>query len=366
MRYVLLIGLIIVASTGFADGLSDKLQSNYISIIEQQIPTWTSITTKLALQIFSILWCFETFYQVTFKNILGNNIKQLPVYIVTRVLFAGFFSYVMLKPDFYLGIIQLIGSKTTGITFSGDTIQGFDVGWVYKQFKEWTIDVYTPQQDALNWKEIGVAVSYALMYVIYLICTLCITVMIIILEVEIYLTVFGALILTGFAGSSWTFGLWNRYLDAVIGLGVRVLVFGMLFALFKDLISVNPATAGAMDILTSTSSILLTTACLYVIPNKLAGMVSGTASGHGLGAMVGAGLGGFVGASNAVGKIGGKSIDTGKSAYNKIKDKISGGGGDGSSSKNNKMDTKLSGDYINRTPPVKPMPPEYLDRNKGK
>jgi hypothetical protein len=29
------------------------------------------------------------------------------------------------------------------------------------------------------------------------------------------------------------------------------------------------------------------------------------------------------------------------------------------------MDTKLSGDYVNRTPPVKPMPPEYLDRNKG-
>ena len=229
MRYLLLIGLLVYASLGFADGLSDKLQLNYIGVIEQQIPTWIKITTELALQIFSILWCFETFYQIIFKNVLGNNMKQLPVYIVTRVLFAGFFSYVMLKPDFYLGIIQLIGSKTTGITFSDNTIQGLDAGWVYKQFKEWTLHVYTPQQNALDWTEIGVGVSYALMYVIYLLCTLCITVMIIILEVEIYLTVFGALVLTGFAGSSWTFSLWNKYLDSVIGLGIRVLVFGMLF-----------------------------------------------------------------------------------------------------------------------------------------
>ena len=361
MKYFIICTFLLFSTAAYAE-----TSYGFVGLVEQQIPVWIDISTKLALNIFSVLWCFETFYQVTFKNVLGNNIKQLPVYIVTRVLFGSFFSYVMLKPEIYLGIIQLIGSKSSGFTFSGNTIQGFTAGWVYDQFINWTEVVYAPAQDAVaGISNIGKAVSYAFEYVIYLLCTICVVVQIIILKLEIYLTVFGALVLTGFAGSSWTFGIWNKYLDAVIGLGVRVLVFGLLFGLFKVLIEINPQSAGSIGILNATASIVITTACLYVIPAKLAGMVSGTASGHGLGTMAAAGLGGFVGASNAVGKVGGKAINSGKSAYDKIKDKVS-GGGDKSSSKNNGIDTKLSGDYVNRTPPVKPMPPEFLDRNKGK
>lgn len=293
MKYLVALVFLIVAPITFADTLSNITQYDYVGAIEQMIPSWVDMSTKLALKIFTILWSFETFNQIVFKNILGNNIKQLPIYFITRICFGGFFAFVLLKPDLYLGVIQLLASQTTNITFSADHhINGLGAGWIFEQFKNWNNDVYVPRRDALGFDQIGTAVCYAFMYLVYLGCTCFISLMIIIIEVEIYMTVFGALILTGFAGSSWTFGLWNRYLDAVIGLGVRLLVFGMLYGLLSKLILVDADHAGGLNIINSTISIILTTLCLYIIPNKIAGMVSGSATGNSLGEAVGMGIAG--------------------------------------------------------------------------
>lgn len=362
MKYFIGLFLLLFGSVAFATPFSDVVDFNYITIIEQQLPIWAEISTKSALQIFSILWCFETFHQVIFKNVLVNNMKQLPVYIVTRVLFAGFFATCLLKPDFYLGVIQYFGSKTTGITFDGNIIHGWDVGNIFKQFKVWNDNVYSPKMDKLNiLTDGGLVITYGIMYIMYLVESVGIALLIIILKVEIYLVVFGAMVLTGFAGSGWTYNIWNKYLETVIGLGVRVMVFGMLYGLLKSIITIDPATASSVDIVTSTIGISMTTACLWFIPNQIAGMVSGLAAGSVHGKVEGALNKMATGSSNNGGNGGGKGSET----YGKIKDKVS-GGGDKSSSKNNGIDTKLSGDYVNRTPPVKPMPPEFLDRNKGK
>jgi type IV secretory pathway TrbL component len=268
-----------------------------------------------------------------------------------------------LKPDFYVGIIQYFGHLTTPIQFNGNILTGFNAGEVFTQFNTWLMKVYTPIQSNLGWSDAGKAVSYAFLCVIYLMCTCVISLMVIILEVEIYMTIFGALVLTGFAGSSWTYGMWNRYLDMVIGLGVRVMVFGMLYGILIKLINIDINTAGSMDVISSTITIILVTMCLWIIPSKIAGIVSGSAAGHSLAEAAGAALGGF-----ALGKRFG------------FGNKPSGGGG-GYPMPNPKSPPVPSPNPNPETPknptdnsipnpgksaPTKPMPPEYINKNKTK
>ena len=66
-----------------------KFQTDFVGSIESSIPYWLNIATHESLKIFTLLWCFETFIQIIFKNVLGNNMKQLPVYVITRVCFGG-------------------------------------------------------------------------------------------------------------------------------------------------------------------------------------------------------------------------------------------------------------------------------------
>ncbi|MBY0379360.1 MAG: type IV secretion system protein [Burkholderiales bacterium] len=281
-KLLLILLLLNISATVYADSLGSNVQMNYIGVIERAIPIWMDISNKTAIKIFTILWCFETFHQVIFKNVLGNNLKHLPVYFIVRICFGGFFYALLLKPDFYEGIIQFFGSQSTSISFDHNKISGFDAGWVFKQFAEWTTSVYNPDMNELGMAQIGQIITYGILYDVYMVCTCLISIMTIILEVQIYMTVFGALVLTGFAGSSWTYGIWNRYIDAVIGLGIRVMVFGMLYSILTNLIIINPSVAGSMDITSSTISIILVTACLWIIPSQISSMVSGSSAGHSL------------------------------------------------------------------------------------
>jgi type IV secretory pathway TrbL component len=141
----------------------------------------------------------------------------------------------------------------------------------------------------LGMGQMGMIITYGILYDVYMVCTCLISLMVIMLEVQIYMTVFGALVLTGFAGSSWTYGIWNRYVDAVIGLGIRVMVFGMLYSILTRLIGIEPSSIGSLNIINSTISIILVTACLWIIPSQISSMVSGSSAGHSLaeaGAMI--------------------------------------------------------------------------------
>jgi hypothetical protein len=357
MKKYLAIFILIICTSAYADS---QIQTNFVGAVEQSIPQWVDIATKTALKIYTILWCFETFTQIVFKNILGNDMKKLPTYLITRICLGGFFAYVMLKPDFYLGVIQFFGSLTTPMTIVNHKIQGFDAGWVLKQYHYWEDIVYIPAMRDVGKFAVGQAVSYAIMHVIYFICAHIIALIIIILEVQIYFTVFGAVVLTGFAGSSWTFSIWNRYLDAIIGLGVRVMVFGMLYGILSNQIAIDPRSLSATELLESTSTMVLTTACLYIIPSLIASMVSGSASGNSLGQAIGMGIAGVATAGYMA-----KNAISGVGSANKIlktKYGSKGGKGGGSSSGNSgggsdsKPSNPMNNDSGANTPAPKKMP----------
>ena len=354
-----------------------KFQTDFVGSIESSIPYWLNIATHESLKIFTLLWCFETFIQIIFKNVLGNNMKQLPVYVITRVCFGGFFAACLLKPDFYLGVIQYFGSLSTPIKIQGHLITGFDAGWIFKQFKDWETLVYLPLQDTLT-LNVSQSIANAIMYDIYMLCTCAIALMIIMLEVQIYMTVFGALVLTGFAGSSWTYGIWTRYMDTVIGLGIRVMVFGMLYGIITTLVLINNNTAPALTVVDSTISIILATACLWVIPNKIAGMVSGSAAGNSLAEAGAATLAGMAlgkrmaskvpsfkgggGGSNGGGSGGGgsKSTSSPKSAPASTKMPSSPPSPSGSGSGKDSSMPPMPPDWENDQPPPAPPPPNHM------
>ncbi len=377
MKYFVYFFLIVTSSVAFADEISGTITMNFINVVENAIPAWIKMSTEAALQVFLLLWCFETFTQIIFKNVLGNNMKQLPAYLITRICFGGFFAQCLLKPDFYLGVIQYFASKTTGLSFVGNTIKGFDAGWVFKQFDAWTIYIYNPIQNSLGLSQIGQSISYALLFDVYMVCTCAISLMIIILEVEIYMTVYGALVLSGFAGSSWTYSLWARYMDAVIGLGIRIMVFGMLYGLLKILINIDPMAVGSGSVISSTVSIILTTACLWKIPNKIAGMVSGSSAGSSLAEAGAATLAGMAlgkriaskvpsfsggGGSNGGGSRGGgsKSTSSLNSASASTKMPSSPPSPSGSGSGKDSSMPPMPPDWENDQPPPAPPPPNHM------
>lgn len=342
--------LVLAISYGYSHA-DTQYHTDFIGAVEQAIPFWMQVSTNTAMKIFTILWCFETFYQVTFKNVLGNNLKQLPVYFITRVCFGGFFYALLLKPDFYLGIIQYFGSQTTAISIHGNLIKGFDAGWVFDQFRNWTTSVYNPVVETLGLSDMGKIITYGILYDIYMVCSCLIALMIIILEIQIYITVFGALVLTGFAGSSWTYNIWNKYIDTVIGLGIRVMVFGMLYGILSKLIGVNPSTVSSLSVVDSSISMIIVTACLWIIPSQISSMVSGSSAGHSL-AEAGAAV--FA------------SVALGKRMTSKITPSFSGSNSVTGSNPQVFRDTHVpipSNDIMMRSPnkakAVKPMPPDW-------
>ena len=267
--------------------------ANFIDTITRIAPTWEALVLPYTIQIFMILWTFDTFRTLVMENLLDiAKIKQVFRFLIVRIAFMGFFTACFVHVAFYHGILEYFaGIAHKALASSGlaptSTFTGIDAGWIFTQYKEWFANIYTPAVDSLGVSEVGKQFSYAILSIVYLMCCVVIAFQIIFLEIQITLSVYAGVMLSGFAGSKWTISYWNNYLSMIIGLGVKVMVFCFLYAVLQSMLIVNiHYTSG--DVWMTMVNAVLATLCICFIPTRISGLVSGAAAGNHGGEMLGA------------------------------------------------------------------------------
>ena len=209
-KVFLLLTLVGITYVVNADG---KLNTEYINTMFSlaQHERWIKVVTTASLTVFNILWAMETFKEcLTNKFFDFVKAKELFRFLAVRILFMVIWSSILMKPELYLGIIQLFTkvakdgvidlipeSRATG------GITQLDAGWVWHQFAMWFNNDVPTIEKSIGWSPISM-IAIGLLEIIYFLCTLIISFLIIMLEIETTCILFGALILTACASSSWT------------------------------------------------------------------------------------------------------------------------------------------------------------------
>lgn len=337
MKKVLLIILLMgVTYMVNADG---KLNTEYVNTIfsSEQHAQWLKVINKGSLTIFNILWAMETFKEcLTNKFFDFVKAKELFRFLAVRILFMVVWSAILMKPELYLGIIQLFTKiakdGVIDLIPDGKSVGGIthlDAGWVWHQFAMWFSNDVPVIEKSIGWSPISM-IAIGILEIIYFLCTLVISFLIIMLEIETTCIVFGALILTSFAGSSWTKQYWDRYLSMVVGMGLHIMLFCFLYAGLQNKLTYHPGQSSivtdvlGIDIWTQIANCILCTLALWIIPGKIAGAIS-SASGGGTG---GAAIQGFfagIAVAKTAGAIAMNGVKGGMTILNKS-ESLSGGG----------------------------------------
>ena len=306
-----------------------SMDLHYVSTILSDASSWQTPTIKASIQIFTILWFFDTFREGLFNHLFQvGRIQELLRFVIVRVIFFGFFSSIFLYTDFYIGVIQYLGGIgrtqlhfATGSTGGSGNITGLNAGWIWQQYTDWFTNDYTPAINDKGMSQIGEQLSMSVGSIVYLLCTCWISFLIIMLEVLVKATLFGGLILASCAGSKWTEPWWKSYLGAIVSLGIKVMMFMFLYASIQaEMTYKSGHINGAIDVWNQIINTIMCTLIITIVPSKIAGMVSSVgASDLGGQAIAGAlagmalaknsikGATGAVGGVKSVGKMAGKT-----------------------------------------------------------
>ena len=295
-----------------------EISAQYTQKITNVAQGWAATIVPASIRIFTILWCIETFTQGIFHHLFSfERYRELARFIVVRVCFMSFFTVFLVKPEFYLGIMRFF-VELAGYNASTSSMTGIDAGWIWHQFSQWFDNDYTSGLKAVGGAtglaNMGQQFLMAFGCVIYFISTLVICFLAIFMQVQAILIVYGALVLTGFAGSKWTIGLWNNYINACISMGIKIMLFCLLYGVLQDVMTYHAGTiTGAIDILNQIINCALSTLILVVIPGQIGSMVSGVAASSLGGEIVGAAMAGLALSKTALG-TGQSTINNTKSA----------------------------------------------------
>ncbi len=376
-KILLFIGLYIVMYSVNADGANagttntGTMDLHYVSTILSDAASWQTPVLKASIQIFTILWFFDTFREGLFHQLFQvGKLQELLRFVIVRVIFFGFFSSIFLYPEFYLGIVKYLGGVgRTQLHFATDStggsgnVTGLDAGWIWKQYTAWFANDYTPAILKKGLSELGTQLSMAIGSIVYLLCTCWISFLIIMLEVQAKATLFGGLILTSCAASKWTESWWNSYLGAVVSLGIKVMMFMFLYASIQAEMSYKSGhtITGSIDVWNQIINTIICTFIITVIPSKIAGMVSSAGASDLGGKVVAGALAGMAIAAKA-GKMASKGA---KSAGGKSKSTSSDLNKSKPSSSDSNKSTPSGGDKSQQPMADKGDKSEFMKGNKA-
>ena len=283
-----------------------SLDTNYIATVAMKAPEWAISIQPMAVKLFLLLWWLETMLQAFSTQLLQiGKVKELLRFVIVRSLFMGFFSVFLTNPNFYLAIPTFF-AKLSGVNdIRGSGILGVNPGDVWQSYANWFSGDYTSALDANSTiSKIGVQLSLAIGAIMYMIATIYISFLIIMLNIEVYVMIYGALILTACAGSKWTYGWWASYLGAVVSIGLKILLFLLLYKILGDSMKYHSgSTFNSIDVWTQIVNCILCTLTLGIIPSKIAGIVSSAGTGELGGQVVGGFMGGLAFGMKTMGGI---------------------------------------------------------------
>ncbi|MFN8771119.1 MAG: type IV secretion system protein [Neisseriaceae bacterium] len=295
IKYILPVIAMIVSSRAYAG----KLDTNFVLTITNAAAAWAYKVVPAAKKAFMILWFFETMLQGFFKQLFQiGRIKELLRFVLIRTMFLTFFTGVLMDPDFYLGIIQFLARLGGGDQGSG--IIGINAGDVWANFVNWYQEGFIAVKKNLDFSDLSGHIILSAAFFVNLGATVVISFLVIMVQIEVSLIVYGALILTSCAGSDWTKSWWNSYLGGCVSLGLKVMIFCFLYTAVKGTMVYKPGATDAIDIWTQVITCVICTLSLWIVPARIAGMVSSAGSGNFGGELVAGFMGGIAMGKSAI------------------------------------------------------------------
>lgn len=335
-KFLFLVVIMIMATSSYAAACSvspgitsgfDTILNTYASIAT----TWSSQILPYATKLFWLLFSLEFLYQLTFKKILVMDVQKLYVFFVVRIFTAYMFAQIFLDVGFYQGIITYFTNLGSTLGGSSITLSSGASGMAVSpsSIMNYLECEYAIPAGALavgSFSPIGGELFAMLLFAV-LVLIISIPVALMITMIDAYVVIFGGFILCGFSGSSWTQNYWQKYLSYVGGVAIRLfvtcLILGLVIQSFSVLNNLTIPTLTIRGISTSIPDpagmatfieamfglLFFNVIAMVTIPNKVAGMLSGSING-GLGEVIGgasmmmAGMRGFSGLSGAAGTFG--------------------------------------------------------------
>ena len=242
IKFSLFILLITVSSYGDCfinqGGVFDDLIFKFFA----QLVAAGQYSQNFAHIVFMTLFAFEFLWQLAVKKVFAGDVEKIWVFFFTRASLGFFFAHYFTNIDFYQSIIEFFisfGCKISGLDFkSGSKIgssilDGMSPSGLISYFT-CTLDLFhsageTTGVVAYVVTKIVLALTEVLLFVIMVL----ISYQIIELFIKTYFILYAGFILTGFAGSSWTFNYWQRYFQQVIAISLEFLMMCILLGMLK-------------------------------------------------------------------------------------------------------------------------------------
>jgi P-type conjugative transfer protein TrbL len=208
----------------------------------KQLTIWGDYSQHLSNTIFMILFGCEFIWQLTIKKVFAGDIEKIWVFFFTRVCLGFFFAHYFTNITFYREIIEFFinfGCKISGLDFKsanqvgGSILNDMSPSGLMGYFT-CTLDLFhfageTTGMVTYIVTKIVLALTEVLLFVVMVL----ISYQIIELYIKTYFLLYAGFILSGFAGSSWTFNYWQRYFQQVIAMGVEFLMMCILLGMLK-------------------------------------------------------------------------------------------------------------------------------------
>lgn len=195
---------------------------------------WQNKVNPIAKQLFSLLFAMEFMWQLTVKKVFAGDIEKLWVFFFTRTILGFFFAQYIVNVDLYQQIIEYfadLGGTSSGYVLSltaGQSFKSLGPSEIISNFSCISSAISNVTDGTGAFDYITLKITLAIMQVILLIVLSLTAFYIIKVILQAYFLLYAGFILTGFAGSSWTIGYWQRYLQAVSGIAIKFLAVSFL------------------------------------------------------------------------------------------------------------------------------------------
>ena len=217
------------------NGFLDDMITGFI----KESKDWIKVTSDIARRIFWLLFSFEFMWQLTVKKVFAGDIEKLWVFFFVRIILGIFFAKYIINVDLYYGIIKYISDVGVRLAGSGLDLKAqnlVDLGpsKMMGYFSCVTDSVHNATDNTGALQFITVKFTLAIMQVLLFVILSVMAFCIIMIYVQMYFVLYAGFILTGFAGSSWTLGYWEKYMHTISYIAIKFFVIAILMGVLKS------------------------------------------------------------------------------------------------------------------------------------
>ena len=255
---------------------------------------WQNEINPLARKFFFILFSMEFMWQLTVKKVFAGDIEKLWVFFFTRAVLCFFFAKYLVDVELYKGIISYmvgLGSRLSGFSLNMSTNAPFTTlgpSAILGYYSCVADMVHMVTDQSPSFGDLTSKMTLAIVQVVLFIVLILIAFYISLVILQAYALIYIGFIFAGFAGSSWTWDYWQRYLGAIISIGVKFLAVCFLMGVFQvqmqtwatDIAGVRNIADASAIIIRICGTSLFVALILFKLPEWLAATLSGQISAN--------------------------------------------------------------------------------------